>query len=87
MTASEVAVLTGGLYKMQTYGLEADARLNQKDEDLVYYIYDEKDGMLLSFNHRKILINKKRIKVFGLNYFQAIDTVRLYMNKLGVNQN
>ncbi len=41
--------------------------------DEVCYMYDDNKGIALFFNHYNILIEKKRIKFFGINLNKAVD--------------
>jgi len=78
MTIKEILRMTEGRYPVNKYGIIYDERPSprQMSEDAVYYIYDEKNGILLSFNHHEILVVKKRIKLCGVNVYRLMDAVR-----------
>ncbi len=51
-------------------------------QDEVNYMYDDDAGIALFFNHYNILIEKKRIKLFGINLYKAADSCRLFLRGL-----
>jgi hypothetical protein len=77
MSIAEVRSLSGykypiigtGLY--YPYPVQPDSQQMLHDE--VCYMYDDNKGIALFFNHYNILIEKKRIKFFGINLNKAVD--------------
>ena len=84
MTVNEVNLLTGSRYQKQKFGMDYDEPLTsqQMNDDEFYYIYDEREGILLTFNYNEKLINKKRIKILGVNCFKLLDSIRLQVKRL-----
>lgn|SRR5207247_7569384 len=78
MTIAEARSLTAGRYPTQRFGLDYDGQptLQQMNDDALYYIFDESSGMLLMFNHHERLIQKKRVKWFGVNLSKLTDSLR-----------
>jgi len=79
MTMVEVQALTGDRYPIKKmaydYGDDGPTQA-QLERDTPYYIYDEHDGILLLFNHQQRLSKKVRIKWFGVNVGEGIDSFR-----------
>jgi len=86
MTISEVQLLTGDRYPTKKFALDYDQppTPQQMNDDAIYYIYIEKEGIMLSFNHREKLIHKTRIKILGINRFMLMDSIRLLTKRLGI---
>lgn len=79
ITLGEARAISGGKYPTQMFGVVYDGQPTPKqmNEDALYFIYDEGDGVMLMFNHHETLIQKKRIKLFGVNVFKVIDSIRM----------
>ena len=78
MTLSEVKSLTGGRFPTRKFGIEfteppTPAEMNN---DALYYVCDEDAGIMLLFNHHEVLIQKKRIGIFGINFYSVADRWR-----------
>ena len=78
MTAAQAQALLGEHGKVERFAIDygSPPTNQQLTEDAVCYIYDEREGVLLMFNHYDQLVHKKRIKLLGINTFKLADFFR-----------
>ena len=78
MTAAQAQGLVGKHGKVRGFTIDySSPPTNQQlTEDVVCHIYDEREGVLLMFNHYDQLVRKKRIKFLGINTFKFADFFR-----------
>ena len=83
MTLAEVKSLSGGRFPTERFGVDYDEQPTpvQMEKDALYYIYEKEAGVLLVFNHHEVMIQKKRIGVFGINLYKVIDRCRISPEK------
>ncbi len=84
MSIAEVRSLSGYKYPIigTGYYYPNPPAPQQMLQDEVNYMYDDDAGIALFFNHYNILIEKKRIKLFGINLYKAADSCRLFLRGL-----
>ena len=84
MSIAEVRSLTGNKYPVRGTGFyyPNPPDPQQMLQDGVYYMYDDDTGIVLFFNHYEVLIEKRRIKLFGINLYKAVDSWRLFLRDL-----
>jgi hypothetical protein len=83
MSIEEARALMHNQFPSISVGLDYDnaPTLEQMERDPRLYIYDEDHGIILFFNHHDKLIDKRKIKWFGIN----VVKVREYLRRKGVS--
>lgn len=77
MSITEVRSLEGEKYpvKQTGYYYSKEPTQHQLLNDEVSYIYDDDSGILLFFNHYGVLIEKRRVKLLGVNWPRVADFI------------
>ncbi|HEY1171973.1 MAG TPA: hypothetical protein VGH19_11430 [Verrucomicrobiae bacterium] len=75
MTWAEVEPLMPEPYKKHRYGIDYEKEPTQRQlmEDAVYHVHEEREGVVLVFNHYDKIISTERVKYLG------VDLVKLKM--------
>lgn len=79
MTIQEAQILTHERYPVRSF-FPTNSDIQQTEEAIegipYKYIYDESNGVMLLFDKSDRLIEKQRIKIFGVNIYELADRVR-----------
>ena len=80
MTLAEVKSLSGVRFPAERFAIEYVEQPTpaQMEKDALYYIYEKEAGALLVFNHHEVMIQKKRIGILGINFYEVIDRWRIW---------
>jgi hypothetical protein len=69
MSLAEVRALSGNRYPTQRWAIGERVPPTQQEriQEPVCYMYDDDSGVVLYFNYYQVLIQKEKIKYFGVN--------------------
>lgn len=78
MSIAEVRAQTGNRYEIRGLAVDYDPTPTpeQKNEQEIYYVCDEAEGVVLFFNHYDVIVAIKRKKVFGVDIAKVVQVVR-----------
>ncbi len=77
MSLPQVRALSGNKYPLKQFAMGLEGITQQEMlEEQVYYMYDDDSGVILYFNYYQVLIRKERIKYFGVNVPELVDSFR-----------